>query len=51
MTITDSYTGVMNVDYGYVSDSFNQFIKTDGNHIVALDRGDLSSAFCRSGEV
>lgn len=33
MTITDSYTGVMNVDYGYVSHSFNQFIKTDGNHI------------------
>ena len=40
MTITDSYTGVMNVDYGYVSHSFNQFIKTDGNHIAALDHGD-----------
>ena len=40
MTITDSYPGVMNVDYGYVSHSFNQFIKTDGNHIVALDHGD-----------
>ena len=40
MTITDSYTGVMNADYGYVSHSFNQFIKTDGNHIVALDHGD-----------
>ena len=40
MTITDSYTGVMNVDYGYVSHSFNQFIKIDGNHIVALDHGD-----------
>ena len=40
MTITNSYTGVMNVDYGYVSHSFNQFIKTDGNHIVALDHGD-----------
>ena len=40
MTITDSYTGVMNVDYGYVSHSFNQFIKPDGNHIVALDHGD-----------
>ena len=23
MTITDSYTGIMNVDYGYVSQSFN----------------------------
>ena len=40
MTITDSYTGIMNVDYGYVSHSFNQFIKTDVNHIVALDHGD-----------
>ena len=40
MTITDSYTGIMNIDYGYVSHSFNQFIKTDGNHIVALDHGD-----------
>ena len=40
MTITDSYTGIMNVDYGYVSHSFNQFIKTDSNHIVALDHGD-----------
>ena len=40
MTITDSYTGIMNVEYGYVSHSFNQFIKTDGNHIVALDHGD-----------
>ena len=40
MTITDSYTDIMNVDYGYVSHSFNQFIKTDGNHIVALDHGD-----------
>ena len=40
MTITDSYTGIMNVEYGYVSHSFNQFIKTDGTHIVALDHGD-----------
>ena len=40
MTITDSYTGIMNVEYGYVSHSFNQFIKTDGAHIVALDHGD-----------
>ncbi len=40
MTITDSYTGVMNVNYGYVSHSFNQFIRTDGNNIVAVDHGD-----------
>ena len=40
MTITDSYTKIMNSSYGYVSHSFNQFIKTDGNHIVAVDHGD-----------
>lgn len=40
MQITDSYTGVMNIDYGYVSHSFNQFIKADNNHIAAVDHGD-----------
>ena len=40
MQITDYYTDIMNVSYGYVSHSFNQFIKTDGNHIVAVDHGD-----------
>lgn len=40
MTITDSYTDVMNSGYGYVSHSFNQFIKMDGGQIAALDHGD-----------
>ena len=38
--ITDSYTDVMNSSYGYVSHSFNQFIKTEDNKIVAVDHGD-----------
>ena len=40
MEITDSYTGVMNDSYGYVSHSFNQFIKIDNNKIVSVDHGD-----------
>ena len=40
MNITDSFTKIMNSAYGYVSHSFNQFIKTDGNHLVAVDHGD-----------
>ena len=40
LVITDSYTDVMNSKYGYVSHSFNQFIKTEGNHLVAADHGD-----------
>lgn len=40
MTITDSYTDVMNSSYGYVSHSFNQFIKIENKQIVAVDHGD-----------
>ena len=40
MTITDSYTDVMNNIMGYVSHSFNQFIKIEDNHIVSVDHGD-----------
>lgn len=40
MEITDSYTAVMNTNMGYVSHSFNQFIKVDSNKIVAVDHGD-----------
>ena len=40
LVITDSYTDVMNSKYGYVSHSFNQFIKTEGNHLVAVNHGD-----------
>lgn len=40
MKITDSYTGVMNSSYGYVSHSFNQFVKIEDGHIITLDHGD-----------
>lgn len=40
MHITDQYTKVMNVSYGYVSHSFNQFILIDGTNIVTLNHGD-----------
>ena len=40
MRITDQYTDVMNVSYGYVSHSFNQFILTDGNRLLTLNHGD-----------
>lgn len=42
MEITDSYTGVMNTRLGYVSHSFNQFIRTEDNRIVAVDHGDAN---------
>ena len=40
MTITDSFTRVMNVGYGYVSHSFNQFLAIDGKDLLAVDHGD-----------
>ena len=40
MQITDSYTRIMNSAYGYVSHSFNQFIKIENNHIIGIDHGD-----------
>lgn len=40
MEITDSYTEIMNPSYGYVSHSFNQFVKIEDGHIIALDHGD-----------
>lgn len=41
MTIADSYYSVMNVNYGYVSHSFNQFIMVDDEaNLIALDHGD-----------
>lgn len=35
-----SYYDIMNISYGYVSHSFNQFIKTDGKYIYRADHGD-----------
>ncbi len=40
MEITDSFTKTMTSKYGYVSHSFNQFIKVENNQIIALDHGD-----------
>lgn len=45
MTITDQFSEVMNINSGYVSHSFNQFITTDGSTLLAADHGD---AFPRS---
>lgn len=36
----DQYTIVKNVTCGYVSHSFNQFIRVVGNKVVAVDHGD-----------
>jgi len=40
MEITDSWYRVMNISYGYVSHSFNQFVVADNNHMVTVDHGD-----------
>ena len=40
MKVTDSYTDVQSIGYGYVSHSFNQFIAIENGKIVALDHGD-----------
>ncbi len=40
MKVTDHLTDVSNPACGYVSHSFNQFIKIDGGKLVTLDHGD-----------
>ena len=40
MEVTDSYTSIMNVGYGYVSHSFNQFVQIVDGKIVGVDHGD-----------
>lgn len=40
MQIVDSFTDVMNVSYGYVSHSFNQFVRMEDGKVVAVDHGD-----------
>ena len=40
MNITESYTAVSRSPLGYVSHSFNQFIKTGNGMIAAVDHGD-----------
>lgn len=40
MEVTDSFTNVANTAVGYVSHSFNQFVKIDNGKIVSVDHGD-----------
>ena len=40
MEIADEFSDIMNIGYGYVSHSFNQFIKVDDGVLTALDLGD-----------
>ena len=40
MEITDQFSAVGNVGYGYVSHSFNQFVLTDGDKLLTLNHGD-----------
>lgn len=40
MSLASSYSDVMNVSYGYVSHSFNQYIATDGTYVYRIDHGD-----------
>ena len=40
MTVTDELTRVLNRNYGYVSHSFNQFVRVDGDTLLAVDHGD-----------
>ncbi len=40
MSLNQSYYGIMNISYGYVSHSFNEFIQTDGEYVYRVDHGD-----------
>ena len=40
MTVTDELTEVLNRNYGYISHSFNQFVRVDGDTLLAVDHGD-----------
>ena len=41
MTLADCYYDIMNIaQAGYVSHSFNQFIRTDGTYVYRVDHGD-----------
>ena len=40
MTVTDYFADVLNNAYGYVSHSFNQFVRVDGDTLLAVDHGD-----------
>lgn len=40
MTLTQQFSKVWNIQSGYVSHSFNQFVLTDGSSLYRLDHGD-----------
>lgn len=40
MGITQSYTKIMNIDEGYVSHSFDQYVACDGTNLYRLDHAD-----------
>ncbi|WP_289458145.1 hypothetical protein, partial [Klebsiella pneumoniae] len=40
MTITDATYWISNDEVDYVSHSFNQFVRIDGNRMVGVDHGD-----------
>lgn len=42
MNVTDSHTKISNINEGYVSHSFNQFIKVEDGHIISVDHGDAN---------
>ena len=43
MTVADSYSDIMNIaQAGYVSHSFNQFVKTDDRYVYRVDHGDYA---------
>lgn len=40
MKVTSAFSGVYDSTYGYISHSFNQFIKIDNGQLVGVDHGD-----------
>ncbi len=49
MTVADSMYAVSNLGDGYVSHSFNQFIKTDGTYIYRVDQSESNNFSMGSG--
>lgn len=41
MKVTSAFSGVYDSTYGYISHSFNQFIKIDNGQLVGVDHGDF----------
>lgn len=41
LSVSQAFYDIMNISYGYISHSFNQFIQTDGNYVYRVDHGDF----------